>query len=271
MDILPILPVNSPPLPALLDIPFASVKSAKVVSVEWNGHKLAPTNYSVSFYRYWKAVSSSMYNRDRIMILDLSGINRRSPQFKLLNHLVKNKKVWMDNGVTTAPEAMDAIVENVESAVIGSKSIVSLGEYEEIFDMTELCTPCVDWADGLVTSAVRMDDVDFNKFRQKMLDIGFKRILLMDYKRLGKGSGFDARAVKELVYDGFDVYVGGGITEAHIPTLKDIGAKGALIDPFTPIIRGIVNKIQDPDLAIATAPASVKSASKAPSGHIAPS
>jgi hypothetical protein len=62
---------------------------------------------------------------------------------------------------------------------------------------------------------------------------------------------------------GVSIYVGGGITEKDFESLEQMGAAGALVDPFTPIIADI---IESPEGSAAATITSSPSRLDAPSG-----
>lgn len=245
-EVLPILPVTAVAPMEIFELSLVPIKVARVVPVVWRDETLVEQEGGVSFHRYWKAVSSPGYDRPKLFLLDIAGINQGMPQFKVLKHLLKRRTVWLDMGCATAPEAMDALMEGVESVVVGSKNVLAMEEYDELFELTEACTPSIDWDGGLITGATSMDKVDLDAFIGTLDEIGLRRLVLLDLPGLGTGRGFDRQLVERLVGDGYEVYVGGGVTESHLKELADMGARGALIDPFTPTIRAIVDGIRDP-------------------------
>jgi uncharacterized protein related to proFAR isomerase len=62
-------------------------------------------------------------------------------------------------------------------------------------------------------------------------------------KRLGTNNGPNEQLLKIGLDLGFKVVIGGGISKSHVQSLIEIGASGALLDPFSPEMRDALKQI----------------------------
>ncbi len=236
----PILPIHTEPLlnvPLLDQIP---ARAASVVGVRWDGERLVPNGYRVSFQEYWNAIGGSRYNASLVFMLDLGGIGRASPNFNVMRHLVKRCDVWLDMGAREADDIMDGYMLDVERVVAGTKTLPSLDVLGEIYALSPAVLPCLDWDGKVLWNDPRETRTDPAEVLKALAAIGFTQACVMDLRRLGTDQGPDPDLVARLQGSGISLYLGGGVQETDIPALQEKGFLGGLVDPYTPVIRNLL-------------------------------
>lgn len=261
---IPILPVDTKPLIDVKPLDLIPVKVAAVVGVRWDGRAIVPNGYRASFQQYWDAIGGPRYNASLVFMYDLGGINRANPNFDVMRHLVKRCDVWLDLGARETDEIMDGYMLDVERVVAGSKTLPSLGAFAEAYGLSNEILPCIDWDGRVVWGDPRETRTDLRDVAGALKAVGFREICVMNLRRLGTELGPDPELLT--ILDGLDagLYLGGGIRETDIAALKERGFIGGLVDPFTPVIRSIIEPLKDEGPTPASAPERVARPSPSP-------
>jgi uncharacterized protein related to proFAR isomerase len=238
----PIMPVDTRSLLSIAGIDIPLGRLAEVVSVKWNGEQLVRAEYSAKFSNYWKAVSGQRYNASEVMLMDLAGIINDRPNYDALRELLKRKyNVWLEIGMRNEDDLFDAFAMGVSYAIAGSMCCRSIRMFDELFELSDKCIPCLYLDNGVVWAKPGAGPKDIGATIDALKGIGFDEIAIIDLPRLGTRSGFSKDLVAYVIGQGISVHVGGGITEKDFAELERMGAKGALVDPFTPVIENIID------------------------------
>ncbi|HLE53889.1 MAG TPA: HisA/HisF-related TIM barrel protein [Thermoplasmata archaeon] len=265
---IPILPVDTEPLIDVKPLDLIPMKVATVVGVRWDGRTIIPTGYRVSFQEYWDAIGGPRYNASRVFMYDLGGINRANPNFDVMRHLVKRCDVWLDLGARETDELMDGYMLDVERVVAGSKNLPNLDAFVEAYGLSNEILPCIDWDGRVVWGDPRETRTDLREVARSLQAAGFRELCVMDLRRLGTELGPDPQLLESLGGVDAKIILGGGIRETDIAGLRERGFLGGLVDPFTPVIRSILQPPKDEGPAPASTPAPV--ARPAPSPRAVP-
>lgn len=239
-DAIPILPVDAVPLVEVRGIDAIPIYRPKVVDVAWTDRRLRRGGYRVDIDRYWDAVGGARYNAESLYVLDLAGINHRSPNFDAIRRIAKRAEVLLDIGARQPEDVMDGFMVDVQTVVMGTKSLETLSQFEEIRELSEGVVPCLDLADGVVWHELSREDRDLRVVAAAIHDIGFPTLAVMDLPRLCTFSGPDPRLVSILASLDFEIMLGGGVREEDVTSMREAGIDTALIDPFTPVIRSLL-------------------------------
>ncbi|HYM38770.1 MAG TPA: HisA/HisF-related TIM barrel protein [Thermoplasmata archaeon] len=264
----PILPIYTEPL---VDVPLLDqlpVRSAAVVGVRWDGQRLVPNGYRVSFPEYWNVIGGSRYNASLVFMLDLTGIERSNPNFDVMRHLVKRCDVWLDLGVRDSDDIMDGYMLDVERVVVSTKTLPSLDAFTEAYALSPAVLPCLDWDGKVLWADPREVRTDVREVLRALRAVGYSAVCVMDLRRLGTEAGPDADLLRALEGSDLAVHVGGGVQETDVPALQEKGFAGGLVDPFTPVIRNLLLPPKDEGPAPASTPEAV--ARPAPSPRAVP-
>jgi len=261
---IPILPILTQPLLNVPPLDLLPFQAASVVGVRYDGRSMVPNAYRVSFQEYWDAVGGPRYNAGRVFMLDLGGINQANPDFDVMRHLVKRCDVWLDLGAREPGEVMDGYMLDVERVVAGTKTLPSLGAFEELYGLSAEILPCLDWNGQVVWGDSRERRVDLREVASFLRDLGFRSLCVMDLRRLGTELGPDPALLAALEGLDAELYLGGGLQETDIPGLAEHGFAGGLVDPYTPVIRSLLKPPRDEGPAEASAPAPAPRPSPSP-------
>lgn len=260
---IPILPVQTDPLIDLKILDLLPFRVATVSSVRWEEGRLHPTAYRVSYQEYWDAVGGPRYNASKVFLLDLAGINRADPNFQVTRHLVKRCDVWLDAGGRDPEEVMDGYMLDAERVVAGTKTFASLDTFSELYALSAEVLPCVDWDGGVVWREPRTEPRDLREVVRRLRGIGFSSACVVDLRRLGTELGPDPALLAMLEGLDLDLYVGGGLQESDVLQLGERGFAGGLVDPYTPVIRDLLDRLPRP-------PASTEASAPTPVPRKAP-
>jgi uncharacterized protein related to proFAR isomerase len=261
---IPILPVDTEPLIDVKPLDLLPMKVATVVGVWWDGRAMVPSGYRVPFQQYWDAIGGPRYNASLVFMYDLGGINRANPNFDVMRHLVKRCDVWLDLGARETDELMDGYMLDVERVIAGSKTLPSLDAFIEAYGLSGEILPCLDWDGRVVWGDSRETRMDLQEVARALKAVGFREICVMDLRRLGSELGPDPRLLAMLEGVEAGLYLGGGIRETDIAALKERGFVGGLVDPFTPVIRSILEPPKDEGPAPVSTPEPVARPSSSP-------
>lgn len=264
----PILPVDTEALLDVRPLDLLPFRVAKVVGVAWDGAAIRPGAYRMDFADYWAAIGGPRYNASRVLIYDLAGINRDSPNFDVLRALAKRCDVWLDLGARVTDDLMDGFMIDAERVVAGSKTLPRLESFGEAYALSTEVLPCIDWDGRVVWNDPRETRTDLQDVARSIRALGFASLCVMDLRRLGTTSGPDPGLVALLQGMEPEVYLGGGVRETDLAMLKEKGFAGGLVDPYTPVIRSILEPPKDEGPAPQSTPVSRERA--APSGRAVP-
>jgi uncharacterized protein related to proFAR isomerase len=237
---IPILPIDAVPLLEVKGVDAIPIYRTKVVDVQWTDRRLRRGGYRVDLDLYWAIVGGPRYNAGSVFVLDLGGVNHGSPSFDAVRTVAKHTSVLFDLGVRQPEEVMDGFMVDVEAVVVGTKNLDSLGQFQEIHDLSEGVIPCIDVAEGVVWSDLSKEQSDLQTVASALRGIGFSTLAVMDVRRLGTLRGPNLELVQTLSGLGGDLLLGGGVREEDVAALHEAGISRALVDPFTPVIRALL-------------------------------
>ncbi|MCG7845385.1 MAG: HisA/HisF-related TIM barrel protein, partial [Methanomassiliicoccales archaeon] len=237
---IPIVPVDTWSLFSipLLDVPLVQV--AKVVELRWQqGWEILPGG--VPFNAYWKAVGSKRYGADDVLLMDLAGMQHSRPNFEALKTLMKRKySVWLEMGVRDVQDIFDAFTLGSQNVILGSMTCSSRKMLEEIVELSDQSIPLLYFDGEVRWGSKRFGPSALKESLDLLLDMGFDRAAVLDLRRLGGKEGFDRHLAEEALSAEIKVLYGGGVRENDLTALRDMGALGGLLDPFTPILKDLI-------------------------------
>lgn len=240
---IPIMPLDTAPLFRLSGSRIPISKTAEVVDLFWKGNYFARGDYKVPFLKYWRAISGSQYNAENIFLMDLAGIEEGRPNFQALKKIIKHRhEVWLDLGMRNIQDLFDSFALDISWAVAGSLTMPGIDLFEEIYELSDRCVPCL-YLDGKVIWRRKDKAPDDPEYVLRLLDrIGFELSAVIDLRKLGTRAGVDSSLLQRLEGTDQALVIGGGVTEGDFVLLKEKGFSGALMDPFTPTICNIIEE-----------------------------
>ena len=234
---IPLLPIYTEPLLNLPLLDQLPARSASVVGVRWDGTRLAPNGYRASFQEYWNAIGGSRYNASLVFMLDLGGIERASPNFDVMRHLVKRCDVWLDLGARDPEDIMDGYMLDVERVVAGTKTLPSLASLSAAYALSPAVLPCLDWDGKVLWAGPRETRTDLREALRAVRSVGFTAACVMDLRRLGTEKGPDPDLDARHEASDLSLNLGTGVQETDIAKHQERGFAGGLDDSYTPDIR----------------------------------
>jgi len=136
-----------------------------------------------------------------------------------------------DIGVTDE-RTLKKAAELADHPVLATESIPSLSFLSSALkSYGDRAFVSLDLRDGkIVSRAPEISGKALSEGRKLLKALGARRVILIDFDRIGAYSGPDVEGAKELVGEGFEVYVGGGVKDlSDLIALRDIGVSGALV------------------------------------------
>jgi len=237
---IPIVPVDTWPLFSVpvLDVPLVQV--AKVVELEWHEDwHILPGG--VPFADYLRATGSTRYGAEDVLLMDLAGLQRARPNFGALRALMKRRySVWLEMGVREVQDLFDAFTLGAETVLVGSMTCPSERLLKEILELSDMSVPLLYHAGKVLWEGGGLPP-ELPRALRLLSDLGYERAAVLDLRRLGGREGYDRELADLALSADIDIVLGGGVREPDLPELRAKGAVGALLDPYTPVIRDIIH------------------------------
>jgi phosphoribosylformimino-5-aminoimidazole carboxamide ribotide isomerase len=177
-----------------------------------------------------------LFGQTELYLADLDAIAGAAPALATYSELQRNGfQLWVDAGIREPEQGERLLAAGIESVIAG---------LETVSGPTVVTGLCHENADRVVLSLDLRDGVPLGDLRawrrpdalsiaQEALELGVRRLLLLDLARVGmnEGTGTDALAKALIVaHPHVEVSVGGGIRNAaDLRRLKAIGVRSVLV------------------------------------------
>jgi len=238
---IPIVPVDTI---SLFSIPLTDIsflKEAEVVGVQFDGTSIRRVSERAPFLRYRRAVSGVQYNASEVLLMDISGIANGRPNFEALKQLIRRRyDVWLDLGMRSIHDLFDSFTMEVSRAVASTMTAPSLKLFEEAYELSDRCVPCIQVFGDVIWPRPGVGPRKLEEVVHLLEDIGFEDIGVMDLSRLGTRCGVSPDLVARLQSTQSRIIVGGGVVESDLEPIRELGFRGAFMDPFSPVISRII-------------------------------
>ena|GEM_PF-1061460 len=209
-------------------IPAISIKGKKVVVVSGG-------NYTPVLNSKGKPVAIHDFIDDipqkyRIVyIVDIDGIEKQRPQLSVIGRISSLAEIWVDAGLRTAEGAFDLLIEGAECAVMGTKTIASLDEFDKACEDCESIGLCIEYAHGLVISRSeeikRMTPVELARSAETS---GASKLFFVDLG-ISEGEQHDWNVIRTIAEVTKLPFYVGTISASNSEFLSKMGVKGGLI------------------------------------------
>jgi phosphoribosylformimino-5-aminoimidazole carboxamide ribotide isomerase len=173
-----------------------------------------------------------------VYLADLDAITRNEPNRSLYGDLLSlGIDLWIDAGVQTKFELEPLLGLDQTTVVVGLESV---GGPEELAAILERAgAPRVvfslDIFEGMprVSASASWPSVDLFRLSRMVIDLGVRRLLLLELSRVGTGQGTGTDTLRTALLDArpdIQVMVGGGISGiGEVLRLRDEGAAAVLV------------------------------------------
>ncbi|MBM4249764.1 MAG: hypothetical protein FJ149_10120 [Euryarchaeota archaeon] len=166
---------------------------------------------------------------DRVLLVDIDGIERKSPQVGLLQEMGDQGEIWVDAGTRFAESAIDLLVGGASAVVLGTKAVAGVDELKAAVEMSDSVYLGIDYDRGVVAVDEQLRHMSPRSLLEVARNLGFPKLVFTD---LGRGRGerpLEAAVIRELASGKLPLYVGGGVREGDLEELGKLGAAGALL------------------------------------------
>jgi uncharacterized protein related to proFAR isomerase len=206
-----------------------------VVQVVWDGEGLMPTGLASPLTSYWQTITKKVYMSKEAAFLDLGGINEGSADVEGMRRAMKRKNdIWLDIGLRGEQDVFDAFLMGADRMLVTSIGTASMETFRKAIDLSDRVVPCLCCDPKVRWRRQRGAEEDPERVVAALESMGYRTIGFLDLNRLGRGQGLErywAGNVSRLIERPI---IGGGVTLADRETLMELGAGGALLDPFGP-------------------------------------
>ncbi|QLH74337.1 MAG: hypothetical protein HPY73_01950 [Methanomassiliicoccales archaeon] len=209
---------------------------ALVTSISWTdrlvqGPDVAP------FKDYWNAAMKEAYQAKEAFIIDVTGTVTGNPRVNELQRLMKRKaEISLDVGIRSEHDVYDCFTLGAWEVIACSWAMPSIKIFEQVVEMTDRCIPCLCHSKKIVWGKEKDNPLKIEEAVRQLKDYGYRKVAIMDLWSLGKKKYSGEDIVLRALGQGVDVMAGGGITDEALDKIREIGAVGAILDPFSPTV-----------------------------------
>lgn len=169
---------------------------------------------------------------DRVLITDINGINRDKPQLELCRDLSTKMKLWIDAGSRSRDGAIDVIVAGAERVVLGTKTLIDLGELEKALELSENVVLGIDYDEGIVSPKKTIREMSPLSLVEKVKSLGVLEIIFTDLRHLSSEAFFRVDVGKALLKSDMKIYFHGRF-DRGIETFKGMNLAGVMVEVET--------------------------------------
>lgn len=166
---------------------------------------------------------------DRVLITDINGINRDKPQLELSRELSTKMKLWIDAGSRSRDGAIDVIVAGAERVVLGTKTLIDLGELEKALELSENVVLGIDYDDGIVSPKKTIREMAPLGLVEEVKSLGVEEIIFTDLKHLSSEVHFSVDVGKALLKSNMKIYFHGRF-DRGLGTFKGMNLAGVIVE-----------------------------------------
>lgn len=167
---------------------------------------------------------------ETIYLTDLNGLIDHKPQLRLIHEITDFCEVWLDAGVAVAENIYDLFVAGANEVVLSSKTLTSLLEFAQAFDLSENLIFELDYSSGIVSPNSQIRNMSPSQLGSELLDIGIDKLVFADLARITTNKSLERDVIVSLVALGLNTFVGGGVKQRDLTMLAKLGASGAVIE-----------------------------------------
>jgi len=167
-----------------------------------------------------EALNRGLEAFEKVLIWDLDGIERNRPNLELVRRF-EGENLWVDAGVRFVDNVIDVLVAGADRAVVGTKTLRDMNEFEEATELTDSLVPLLDFARGRLWGPESLVMIHPSDLIRAWRERGVESLLVLD-----EGGEFP-RPLLDAVPDGLSVFA--GLVPAHDAHSLP-GGRGAIVD-----------------------------------------
>lgn len=166
---------------------------------------------------------------NRVLITDINGINRDKPQLELCRDLSTKMKLWIDAGSRSRDGAIDILVAGAERVVLGTKTLIDLGELEKTLELSENVVLDIDYDEGIVSPKKTIREMSPLSLVEEVKRIGVEEMIFTDLKHLSSEAFFNVDIGQALLKSDMKIYFHGRF-DRGIATFKGMNLAGVMVE-----------------------------------------
>lgn len=166
---------------------------------------------------------------DRVLITDINGINRDKPQLELARDLSTKMKLWIDAGSRSRDGAIDVLVTGAERVVLGTKTLIDLGELEKALELSENVVLGIDYDDGIISPKKTIREMSPLSLVEEVKKLGITEIIFTDLKHLSSEDQFNVEVGRALLKSELKIYFHGRF-DRGMGTFKGMNLAGVIVE-----------------------------------------
>ena len=182
------------------------------------------------------AVTFESLGFKNLYVADLDSILGKPANLRLYNRIVANTslELMVDAGTADIIKAKKVLKSGITKIIIGSETLGGFNFLNHAIDAfgEDKILVSIDLKEGKILSlSDAIKSMDASSFAQKLEDLGFRKIILLDLSLVGSEHGINSFALENILEKtSLVVYVGGGIKGIQeLEKLRRFGVSGALI------------------------------------------
>lgn len=216
------------PISKFIEIPAISILNGSIVITHGESYETLTIENKVPDALDLIEIITEEY--ETIFLMDINGLTEGKPQIKMIKEITDFCEVWLDAGVVEAESVYDLFVAGAHEVVLASKTLDSLMEMANAFELSENLIFEIDYSDAIISHNQQIRDMTPAKLVSELKDIGIERVIFADIGRIEMNKTIEKSIIQSILKLGAQVYVGGGIKLSDVSALKQIGASGAIIE-----------------------------------------
>ena len=159
----------------------------------------------------------------RLYVVDLDAVERDQPQLDYLQEIARDTEVWLDAGVRTADEAIDALVTGASRVVITSSLVESPKTLSRAWKLSQEIVFELELREGAVdTRAPEWESLTPEAVASAARTVGIPDVIVSNREGL-----IDGHLIEAIARTG-PTWVGGSFDLAQLSTIALWGAAGGI-------------------------------------------
>jgi uncharacterized protein related to proFAR isomerase len=196
----------------------------KVRALSWDSGGPLASGGAVPIRHYLK--ERGIANDSEMLLMDIEGFRSGDQDPEALKQLLRRRpSAWLSMGMTSAEDLFDGLYMGAGMVLADTFSSGSLDLFKELHELSDRCLPMVVY-DGSVVWR-RGGERDLGRVLDSLEEIGYAEIVFFDIRTERP----DREALLDLLSQRKGIIIGGGISEADLPSLEARGFRGAIVDP----------------------------------------
>ena len=165
---------------------------------------------------------------ERVLLVDINGIESNRPQVNLIQELAELGEVWADPGLRYAESIIDILVAGASAVVLSTKTVAGVDQLAAAVEMSENVFLGIDYDSAVVSGSEQLKHMSPKSLADIARNLGMTKLFFTDLSR-HVGSPLKEKLIGELAAGPVPLYVGGAVQQEDLEHLQRLGARGAML------------------------------------------